>query len=73
VSTDYAISGDYGDQLSLNPNVPRAGDRYQCIATRHLVTVLRVQQRRRVWVQIRSGGREREIKLEDLAEWYVKV
>jgi hypothetical protein len=46
--SDYALSGEFGDQLSLDPAVPVAGDVYKARDHNHRAVVIAVTQRRRV-------------------------
>jgi hypothetical protein len=68
--SDYAISGDYGDQLALDPGMPTAGDTYRNIHTLEISTVLQITQRSYCWVKFRKGGRESELPLNHFLEHY---
>lgn len=70
MSSDYALSGDHGDQLALDGMQPVAGDRYRNRHTGLCATVVRVQRRRRLWVVIRESDREHEVGPNTLAEHY---
>jgi hypothetical protein len=71
--SDYAISGDYGDQLFLPGLGPISGDRYVNKGTGVIVTVLRLHKGRRTWVTLRYNGRERVITIEEFEAFYRKL
>jgi hypothetical protein len=71
--SDYALSGEFGDQLSLDPAVPVAGDVYRARDYNHRAVVVAVTQRRRVWVTYRAAGEERELQMGDFLGMFVPV
>lgn len=70
MSTDHALSGDYGDQLSLSPHVPIAGDVYVHPGVRQWMVVLSVEQRKRQIVTYRSNGEEKEMPVDVFVSRY---
>lgn len=68
--SDYAISGDFGDQLALDNLAPTAGDMYRNVHTLEITTVLSVVQRTYCWVKFRKSDRESELPLGSFLEHY---
>lgn len=56
MTSDYALSGDYGDQMSLMSDVPEAGECYRNPNSGYIVTVTEVRQSRGVIVCYRNNG-----------------
>lgn len=59
--SDYALSGDFGDQLSLDTLGPVAGETYRRKGGGAICTVVRVYSRRKAFIVIRVSGEEREL------------
>lgn len=71
MKSDYALSGDYGDQLQLEGFGHVAGTRFRHNDRGTIVTIVGVERRRRRCViHYRSGGDEREISLRDFDHLY---
>lgn len=68
--SDYALSGDHGDQLSMDQDVPVAGETYLNRGTRTIGTVTRVREDRRVWVTVRRHDSETDMTLENFRAYW---
>jgi hypothetical protein len=73
VTSDYGLSGDFGDQLDLDATTPIAGDLYRNVHDGWYACVLAVKKRRKRWYVIRFHDREREISPADFHEHFVKA
>jgi hypothetical protein len=73
VKTDHELSGDHGDQLSLSPDAPLAGERYVNRHTGQYATIVSVRQRKHQWVLLRTSDAEREILTSDLEDFWVRL
>lgn len=58
MSTDHEVSGDYGDQLTLEGCGVTAGDMYQNVHTDSICVVTEIDQHKYCWVKFRRDGRD---------------
>jgi hypothetical protein len=68
--SDYAISGDFGQQLPLGDDGPLTGERYEHVASGQIVTCLSVQIGRRRSVTLRVNGEERTVTEAEFDTYY---
>jgi hypothetical protein len=68
--SDYALSGDFGDQLSMDEGVPQGGETYRHSGVGSIACVLGVSVDRRALVRLRVDGEEREVPLDRFLEQY---
>lgn len=68
--SDYALSGDYGDQLSLDGYGAVAGHQYRRKGGGSIVTVYSVQAGRKPRVRFRAADVERELPAEQFERDY---
>lgn len=65
MTSDYDLSGDFGDQLSLDPEVPLGGWMFRHPDRHELAVVLGVANDRRRTVTYRAAGEEQQLALVD--------
>jgi hypothetical protein len=70
VSSDYALSGDFGDQLELVGHGVVAGHQYRRIGGGSIATVYAVSAGKRPVVFFRSGDVEHEMKADQFTRVY---
>lgn len=68
--SDYALSGDFGDQLQIPGLGPDPGTRWRNIHTGDICVVVHLSRRRKTWVTVRVRGREREMEFVEFARHY---
>jgi hypothetical protein len=68
--SDYELSGDHGDQLSLDQDVPVAGELYRRKGTASIACVLATSRARRVEILLRINAEERWIPLVAFRQHY---
>ena len=68
--SDYAYSGDFGDQLQLDGLGHVAGTQWRRKGGGAVTTLLAVNRRRREFLIIRASGEEREISAEQFDRDY---
>jgi hypothetical protein len=70
VTTDNALSGDFGDQLSLDQQVPLAGQLYKRGETGAIACVVMAGAGANPWISIRVSGENRGMRLTEFRRWY---
>lgn len=70
MTSDYDLSGDFGDQLSLDERVPLGGQLFRHSGNGSIACVLGVTPGRHRLVGLRVNGEERQVPLGAFWEQY---
>lgn len=68
--SDYAISGDHGDQLMIDGLGPALGSTWRSKQTGEIVTVTNIRRGKRAFITIRRSGQLTDMPVEWLFESY---